>query len=96
MKQTDQNENFIPLLKNLKRAKPNPNLFAKIQNQIADETTIYPQKITSFQLRMAAAAAVLLIVTNSFLIFGLNTNNSVQDLQNRNSIELISDFTIYE
>ena len=103
MKQTDQNgkskeEHFTQILKDLERAKPNPNLFAKIENEIADETIIYSQKITPFQLRFASAAAVLLIITNSFLIFGLNknTNNLVQDPQNRNTIELISDFTIYE
>ena len=100
MKQTDQNkeEYFIQILKNLDRAKPNPNLFAKIQDKIENETIIYSQNITAFQLRIAAAAAVLLIVTNSYLIFGLNqnTNNLGQDYQSENQSSIISDFKIYE
>ncbi|AFM04575.1 hypothetical protein Fleli_2196 [Bernardetia litoralis DSM 6794] len=98
MKQTDSNkeENFIPFLKNLDRAKPNPNLFTKIQDEIAEERIISSQKVSSFQLRFASAAAVLLIITNSYLLFGLNTTHSNQNSNNKNSVELISDFSIYK
>lgn len=98
MKQTDQNneDNFIQILKNLDRAKPNSTLFAKIQDEIEEEITTYSQKITPFQLRFASAAAVLLIVTNSYLLFGLNTTHSNQNSDNENSVELISNFSIYK
>lgn len=91
-----QEDDFIPFLKNLKRATPKPSLFSEIEQQIHEEHSISIQKISSFQLKIAAAAACVLLVLNSYFIFETNTTTDSQSASIENSTSLISSFNLYD
>lgn len=83
-------------LKGSKRAKPNPNLFAKIENRIfGEEAKIIP--IT--QWRMAAAAAVVILAMNIFAIQNFSQNNQKGTggiITEESNQVLISNYNLYD
>lgn len=90
-------EGVFDSMKGSKRAKPDPGLYAKIESQIfAQEVKVIPMR----QWKMAAAAAVLLLVLNVFALrqyiqsSEVSTNEMVADATTDQ--QLISNFKLYD
>ncbi len=84
-------------MKGSQRAKPNPDLFAKIEHQIdAPEAKV----ISMHQWRMVAAAAVILLVLNVFALREVPESNALNTdellVENTSNQQLISNYKIYE
>lgn len=99
MKKDKENwmEDVLGSLKGSKRAQPNPGLFARIESQIETPEAIV---IPITQWRLAAAAAILLLMLNVFAIqkyiqtYNLKTNELVVDANADQ--QLISNYNPYE
>ena len=89
-------EEVFDSIKGIKRAQPNAQLFEKIQaNVAAPEAKI----ISLSQKRLAISAAILLLLTNAFVlqryVQGNNTNAELVESSRVNQ-QLISNYNIYE
>ena len=75
------------------RAQPNPELFSKIENQLSlSEERIIPM----YRLRIAAAAAVVLLILNGFTVqyYLKQSNSPAEEVIVGQS--LLSNYTLYE
>lgn len=89
--------NVLDSAKGSQRAKPSPGLFTKIENRIApSEAKVIPL----FQLRMAAAAAVILCLMNVSILYQQTKKNTTtsQELRTYASPQqqLISNYNLYD
>lgn len=80
-----------------KRAKPNVDLFARIEAEIENPDT---KVIPLHHLRMIAAAAIVLLTLNIGALLqynqGQKNNNEYQITENNHQTSLISDYKLYE
>jgi hypothetical protein len=84
-------------IRGMQRAKPDPGLFAKIEQQLyAPETSVIPMR----QWRLAAAAAVLLLVLNVVTMHRYRQSAALSSTELRtddgSTQQLISDYNLYE
>lgn len=82
-------------VKGSERAKPNTDLFTKIESQIdSEEAKIIPMR----QWRMAVAAAVVILIMNVFAIQNFTQNNrmNADEIENETNQPLISNFNLYD
>lgn len=99
MKKDKENwmEDVLGSLEGSKRAQPNPGLFARIESQIETPEAIV---IPVTQWRLAAAAAILLLMLNVFAMrqyaqrYEVNTDELVVDVSSDQ--QLISNYNPYE
>ena len=100
MKKTDKEKwikDVFDSLKGSHRAKPGPQLFAKIEHQIySPETKIIPMRQWSY----AVAAAVLILAINIFALrqYAQNKESNIRELvaSDDSGQPLISNYKIYE
>ena len=87
-------ERILNSMEGSNRAKPRPNLLQEIeQNLYQPETKI----ISLRQLRLAAAAVLLLLVANVWAIQNTATNESeISSTEELDSNSLIADYNLYE
>ena len=90
-------DDVLGSLKGSQRAKPNPLLYAKIENQLdAPEIKIIPMR----QWAYAITAAILVLVINVFAIQQFTQNNELDAgemvVLETSSQSLISNYKIYE
>lgn len=91
-------DEVLDSMKGSQRAKPSPELFAKIENQLAPpEIKIIPMRQWSY----AVAAAVLVLVLNVFTVRQFTQNNELNAGEMVVSADdsgesLISNYKIYE
>lgn len=89
-------ENILSSMQGSKKAQPSADLFAKITEEICStKTVVFPMHTIK---RFAAAAALLVLVNASAILYCYNTNLSESEngVANSNSDKLISTFLIYE
>jgi hypothetical protein len=79
------------------RAKPRPELFAKIENQFYDPAA---KVIPVFKLRVAAAAALFLLIFNVFSMrqYAQNAQSDTAEnlIESESDQQLISNFNLYK
>ncbi|KAA3641624.1 MAG: hypothetical protein DWQ02_00205 [Bacteroidetes bacterium] len=84
-------------LAGLQRAKPGPDLFAKIEREIVGQEG---KIISMSQLRVAAAAAILLLAINVFLLnrYAKSETTSTSEWVSEvdSDEQLISNYNLYE
>lgn len=90
-------EEVFDSMKGSERARPNPELYARIENQLDDpEAKVIPMRQWSF----AVAAAILVLVLNVFVLRQFTQNNALNTnemvVSNTSSQSLISNYKIYE
>ncbi len=92
---TQRTEEVLKSLEGMKRAKPRPELYANIEA----EFNLY-NEVSDFQLRWVAAIAILLLVSNIYIVQNFilksdtstaNTITEVSDQYNLNN-----DFNLYK
>ena len=69
-------EDVFQSMKGAQRAKPRPELFNKIENQIYSSNA---KIIQNFQWRSYAAAVILLLLINTMALISYNKNREVQN-----------------
>lgn len=99
MQEFDKDRNFEEIFESMRgsqRAKPNPDLFAKIEAKINTPDA----KFISWRFRrLAAAAAILLLMMNVFVLQQLTQNTSYvgEKVTSETSKQsLISNYKIYD
>lgn len=91
-------EEIFDSLEGIKRAKPDINLYATIENQLfSEESKVIPIN----RLRIAAVAAILILLINVISLkvytYSSNSANTVESQTSNNyNQQLISNFKIYE
>lgn len=90
-------EDVFDSLKGSKRAKPNDDLFARIETEIeSPDTKVIPLR----QLRMIAAAAIVLLTLNIGALLqytqSQKSNYENQVTESSHQTSLISDYKLYE
>lgn len=90
-------EEVFQSMKGSQRAKPRPELYVKIENQIAfSKANVVPL----YQWRYYAAAAVLILLVNTTALIYFNQNKQVNDenvaIMDTYNQSLISSYQIYE
>ena len=90
-------ESVFESLKGAERAKPGPDLFAKIESQTFDSEA---KVIPIYQLRIAVAVAILLLFFNviAFNQYAQSSSLNTEDLaaEEATSQSLISNYQLYE
>ena len=98
MKNEKWTEEIFDSLEGMKRAKPDINLYNKIENQLfSEESKVIPIN----RLRFAAVAAIFILLVNvislKVYINSSNSNPTVESQTSNNyNQQLISNFKIYE
>ncbi|MEM9546118.1 MAG: hypothetical protein AAGA77_09095 [Bacteroidota bacterium] len=100
MNRADQDkytEHILNSMQGSERARPRPDLFAKIENVILnDDRKIWVMKYWKLQV----AAAILILVMNTTVLTVYNQNRELENINlssaNAYNHELISTFQIYE
>lgn len=90
-------EEIMGSFEKVERATPDPELFTSIEQRISG---LSDTKVSIFQWRMIAAAALLLMLLNAFAVssFFRSQNQGQENQMTINSIEndLISNYKLYE
>lgn len=88
-------DDVLVSINNLERAKPSANLFARIENELDNDSV---EVIPIYKIRFAAVAAAILLMFNVFSIYNyvLTSETTSIDLSVENNQELISNYNIYE